>query len=110
LWRQYNSALLQQYVARQKEAASAPLEQQIAELTRLSNDQQAELKTLHEQMDANATAAAQAKTDGHSQGMQQGASYGVTGTLLLVGILFAIKRATSGYTLTKKDQAKAASA
>jgi hypothetical protein len=110
LWRQYNTALLQQYVARQREAASAPLQQQIADLTRLSNDQQAQIKALHQQMDANAAAAARAGADARRQGMQQGAGYGITGTLLLVGILFAIKRAMSGYTVTKKQQARAASA
>ena len=110
LWRQYNIAILQQYVARQKEAASAPLQQQITELAKLSNDQQAQIKSLHEQMDANAAAAAQAKIDAHAQGVQQGAGYGAAGTLLLVGIVFAIKRATSGYTVTKKEPARAASA
>ncbi|MFZ0480802.1 MAG: hypothetical protein WAL71_16800 [Terriglobales bacterium] len=110
LWRQYNTALLQQYVARQKEAASAPLQQQVAELTKLTNDQQAQIKALHEEMDANATAAAQAKSDAHTLGMQQGAGYGATGTLFLVAIAVAIKKITSGYTVTKKEQARAASA
>jgi hypothetical protein len=110
LWRQYNSAVLQQYVARQKEAASAPLQQQIAQLTKLTNDAQAQIKGLHEQMDANATAAVQAKADAHTQGLQQGAGYGVTGTLLSVGIILAMKRMTGGYTVTKKESTRAASA
>lgn len=110
LWRQYNTALLQQYVARQREATSAPLQQQIADLTNLTNDQQSQIKSLHEQMDANAVAAAQGKSEAHTEGMQQGAGYGVAGTLVLVGITFGIKRMASGYTVTKKEQARAASA
>jgi uncharacterized coiled-coil protein SlyX len=110
LWRQYNTALLQQYVARQKEAASAPLQQQIAELNKLVAEQQTELKNQQEQMQANSAASLQSKADAHTQGMQQGASYGVTGTLLLFGVIFAIKRMTAGYTVTKKEQTRAASA
>jgi hypothetical protein len=110
LWRQYKAAVLQQYVARQREAASAPLQQQIADLNKLSADQQAELKSLHEQMDAEAHAAAQAREDAHTDGLRDGVGYGVTGTLFVVGIVFALRRVTKDYSLTKKEHANAASA
>ena len=110
LWRQYNTAVLQLYIARQKEAASAPLQQQITELNKLVAEQQAQIKNQQEQMQTNSAAALQAKTDAHSQGMQDGVGYGVTGALLLVGVVFTIKRMTKGLTITKKDHAKAASA
>jgi hypothetical protein len=110
LWRQYNAAVLQQYVARQREAASAPLQQQIADLNKLSADQQAELKSLHEQMDAEAHAAAQAREDAHTDGLRDGVGYGITGTLFAVGLVFAIKRVTKDYSVTKKEHANAASA
>jgi hypothetical protein len=110
LWRQYNSAILQQYVARQREAASAPLQQQIEQLTTLTADQQSQIKSLHDQMEANAAASLQAKADAHTQGVQDGVGYGVGGTLLLVGVIFGIKKLVGGCTLTKKEQAKAASA
>src|SRR5260221_6997097 len=61
LWRNFNQAVarrqqeeIQLYVNRQKElasqAATAPLQQQIADMTKLSADQQAQISKLHEQM------------------------------------------------------------
>jgi|HubBroStandDraft_4_1064222.scaffolds.fasta_scaffold147052_2 uncharacterized membrane protein len=106
LWRQYNTALLQQYVARQKEAASAPLQQQITDLNRLVTEQQAQIKTMQEQAQADNAAAVQAKADASKEGML----YGFFGALFLVGIIFAVKKVMQGYSVTKKPQAKAASA
>ena len=121
LWRAYNQAFqqrtreeLQLYVNRQKELASsqatAPLQQQITDLNKLVTDQQEKIKNLQEQMQSEATAAPQARADAYTAGMEKGASLGASGMLLLVGIVFATRRMTQGYTLTKKEQAKAASA
>lgn len=121
LWQQYNLAVqqrtqenLQIYVQRQKELASAqaaaPLQQQIADLTKLTTDQQNQIKSLHDQMQADAASALEAKADAHTAGLQRGAGMGAGGILLLVGIIFGIKKMTTGYTVTKKEQAKAASA
>ena len=96
LWRAYNQALaqrqreeLQLYVNQQKEAASsqaaAPLQEQIgnlnkriADLTTLSAGQQDQLKSLQDQMQVGSTAAAEAKSVAHKQGLEQGTGIGVT--------------------------------
>src|SRR5437016_4039426 len=68
LWRAYNQAFqhrtreeLQLYVNRQKDLASsqatAPLQQQIADLNKLVTDQQEKIKNLQEQMQSDATTA-----------------------------------------------------
>src|SRR5216683_7714334 len=65
LWTNYNQAVarrqqeeIQLYVNRQKElasqAATAPLQQQIADMTKLSADQQTQISKLHEQMQSDA--------------------------------------------------------
>jgi hypothetical protein len=132
LWRNYNQAVqqrtreeLQLYVNRQKELAStqatAPLQQQIADLNKLATDQQSQIKKLSEQIQSDsstalqaksdyATAVVQAKTAAHTEGLQQGAGIGVGATLLLFGLIFGIKRLTRNFTVTKKSQARAASA
>lgn len=121
LWRAYNQAFqqrtreeLQLYVSRQKELASsqatAPLQQQIADLNKLVNDQQEKIKALQEQMQVEATAALQAKADAHTTGVEKGAGLGAGGMLLLVGVVFGIRKITQGFTVTKKPQSKAASA
>jgi hypothetical protein len=127
LWRAYNQAAqqrtreeIQLYVNRQKELASsqatAPLQQQIAGLNKLVSDQQEKIKSLQEELQSDATAALQAKTDAgqakaeaHTQGMQKGAGLGAGGMLLFVGIVFGIRKMTQGFIVTKKVQAKAAS-
>jgi hypothetical protein len=116
---------LQLYVNRQKELASkqatAPLQQQVADLNKLASDQQAQIKKLSDQIQADAAAALQAKTDdtnatlqakntAHTTGLEQGAGIGVGATLVLLGLIFSIKRFTGNFTVTKKPQAKAASA
>lgn len=128
-WNLYNQAVqqrtreeLQLYVNRQKDLASsqatAPLQQQIADLNKLATDQQDQIKKLSEQIQADATTAlqaksadatalAQAQTAAHTQGLEQGAGIGVIGTLVLVGAFFTIKKMTGGQTASK---AKAATA
>jgi hypothetical protein len=86
------------------------LQQQVADLTKLTNDEQAQIKSLQEQMQADSAAALQAKADTHTIGLQEGAGGGVGGTLLLVGIIFGAWKMSQGFTVTKKEQAKAASA
>lgn len=117
LWRNYNQAVTQRlgeqiknYANRQAQLAAAPLEQQVTDLTKLTNDEQAQIKSLQEQMQADAVAAVEAKADAHTAGLQKGAGLGAGGMLLLVGIIFGIRKFTQGFTVTKKAQAKAASA
>jgi uncharacterized protein GlcG (DUF336 family) len=103
LWRQYNTAVLQLYVARQKASASAPLQQQISE-------QQDQIKNLQEQMKAYSTAAVQANAETHTEGMQEGAGLGAGGVLLLIALLFGIRKLTQGFTVTKKNAVRPTSA
>src|SRR5437899_6494861 len=94
LWTNYNQAVarrkqeeLQLYVNRQKElaseAATAPLQQQITDLTKLTADQQAQIAKLQKQMQSDAAAALEAKqgdaaaavaanSAAHQQGLWQG--------------------------------------
>jgi hypothetical protein len=116
---------LQLYVDRQKELAStqatAPLQRLIADLNKLATDQQAQIKKLSDQIQSDATALIQAKSDyatavlqaktaAHTEGLQQGAGIGMGGTLLLFGLIFAVRRLTRNFTVTKKPKARAASA
>jgi hypothetical protein len=125
LWNAYNQAVkqrfqenLQVYVNRQKELASsqasAPLQQQIADLNKLVTDQQTQIKSLQEQMQADSaaatTAALQEKAAAHTNGMQEGSGLGAGAMLFLVGIIFGIKKLTQGFTVTKKEQVRGASA
>jgi len=119
LWRAYNKAVqertqeeVQIYVNRQKELAAqqatAPLQQQIASLNSLINDQQEKIKNLQQQMQADATAALQAKADAHSSGLKWGAGIGVVGVLLLLGLALGIKILGHNYSLTKKPMSSGA--
>src|SRR5712691_1191301 len=94
LWRNYNEAVarrqqeeIQLYVNRQKElasqAATAPLQQQIADMTKLSADQQAQISKLHEQMQSDASAALEARQNAHQQGLLEGVGIGAVGMLVL---------------------------
>jgi hypothetical protein len=94
-----------------------PLQQQISDLNKLVTDQQAQIKKLNDQIQTDATAALQQKADDASTTLQakktaleQGAGVGAGATLVLLGLIFGIKRFTSNFTVTKKPQAKAASA
>jgi hypothetical protein len=130
LWRAYNQALakrqreeIQLYVNRQKElassAATAPLQQQIADLNRLVSDQQSQIKKQQDQMQADAAAALQAatqardanantllqeKSSAHRQGLWQGSAIGAGAMLLL----FFLIRFSRSFTITKKSQVTAA--
>lgn len=121
LWRSYNQAVAQRlaeqikmYANRQSqlatEQATAPLQQQIADLTKLTSDEQSQIKSLQEQMQTESSAALQAKADAHTAGLELGAGIGASGMLILVGLIFGIKKVTQGFTVVKKEHAKAASA
>jgi hypothetical protein len=110
-WRLYNQAAHQ---------VSAPLQQQIEELNKLATDQQAQIKVLSDQIQADSIAAFQAKVDSatalkakdlaHTEGLQQGAGIGMGAALFLVALIFGIRQLTRQLTVTKKPQARAASA
>jgi hypothetical protein len=132
LWRAYNQAVqqrtreeLQLYVNRQKDLASsqatAPLQQQIADLNKLVTDQQGQLKKLGDQIQADATASLHTKADdaaalvqaqsaAHTGGLEQGGGIGVGASLILFVLIVGMKKLMSGFTVTKKPQANAASA
>lgn len=131
LWRNYNQALaqrqreeLQLYVNRQKElassAATAPLQQQIADLNKLVADQQTQIKKLQDQMQADAAAALQAaaqakdadaaaalrdKTSAHNEGLRTGFLMGAGTILFLCAVIFVVRRVARNFTITKKSQA-----
>lgn len=110
LWKAYNQALaqrqreeLQLYVNRQKELASsqasAPLQEQITalnrqltDLTNLSTNQQEQIKKLQDQMETDAAAALQAKSEANKQGLELGMGIGAGAMLLLAGLILAIKK------------------
>lgn len=116
LWRNYNQAVaqrqqeeLQLYVNRQKqlasEAATAPLQEQIADLNKLTTELQNQVSKLQKQMQADSAAALEAKAAAHQQGIWLGSAIGVGATLLLLALIFAIKRLTRGFTITRKSAA-----
>lgn len=131
MWRTYNQALaqrtreeLQLYVNRQKTLASteatAPLQQQIADLNRLVADQQDQIRRLQEQMQADAAqsqervqadtaSALQAKAAAHKQGLEQGAGIGAGALLLVLGTFVGAKRLTRN-SARRKPVGQAASA
>ncbi|HKN73270.1 MAG TPA: hypothetical protein VJX30_19715 [Terriglobales bacterium] len=109
-WRNYNQAIQQWnqlYVQQQQQTAAAqataPLQQQIA-------DERQQITVLQKQMQTDATAAVQARTSAHEQGLQQGAGIGVGASLILFGVIFCIRKLTSSFAVTKKTQVRAASA
>jgi len=128
LWRAYNQALAQRqreeiqlYVERQKElasqAASAPLQQQIADLNRLVSEQQAQLTKLQRQIEADAASAVQvkevdaaAKADARQRGLWLGYSLGWGSAMVILVICFAISRLLRSRGRTSKPQASGASA
>jgi hypothetical protein len=118
-WNAYNQAVqqraneeLQLYVNRQKDLASAqavaPLQQQIVDLNKLVSDQQTQVKKMQEQMQADATAALQAKTAAHAQGMEYGAGIGVGASLVVYALFFGVKRVMGNFTVIKRPQSQAA--
>lgn len=130
LWRNYNQALaqrqreeLQLYVNRQKElaseAATAPLQQQIDDLKKLSADQQeqivklqaqiqADAATLLETKKADAAVAAEGQLTAHRQGLWQGLGIGAGGLLILILMIFGVRRLSHNFTITKKSQSASA--
>jgi hypothetical protein len=105
LWNAYNAALqerqreeLQLYINKQKEAATsqatAPLLQQIA-------NQEGQIKRLQADLPIQ---RAMARTDG----MVEGGVYSGGGILLLVALIYGIRKLTGSYSVTKKSQAASA--
>lgn len=124
LWKNYRQALAQRqreeaqlYINRQREQASweatAPLQSQIADFKKLVADQQGQIKKLQDnmqqQIQADSTAAQQAESFAHSQGLQQGAGIGVAGCLVLYGLIVAIRK-LAGRSSKDRSQARAATA
>jgi hypothetical protein len=113
LWRNYNQAVatrvgeqIKIYAKRQAELASAPLQQQVADLTKLSTDQQNQIKTLQEQIQADSAASLQEKSAAHRDGLEYGSGIGAGATLLIFGLIFGFRN----FSVTKKPQSRAASA
>jgi len=115
LWRNYTEAVarrqqeeIQLYVNRQKElasqAATAPLQQQIADLTNLSADQQSQIKKLHEQMQSDASSAIEARQIAHQQGLLEGVVMGGVGVLVLIAVILGVRRISRSFAITKKSQ------
>lgn len=77
---------------------TAPLQQQIADLNKLTSDQQAEIANMQKQKETDAAAALEArKTDAataHQQGLVRGLEIGVGGMLILIILVFGIMRLT----------------
>jgi hypothetical protein len=106
-WHIYNQAAHQ---------VVAPLQQQIEDLNKLTADQQAQIEKLSDQIEAdsvvalqaklNYATAVQAKTAAHTEGLQQGAGIGVGATLILCGLIFAIRRLTLNLKDTEKPEAR----
>jgi hypothetical protein len=103
----FNSAMCADSI-RTYNQATAPLQQQIASLNKLTADQQAEIKRLHEQMQADLNASLEAKSAAHHEGLQHGLGIGVGATLVLFALIFGIRRLMRNFTV--KPQAHGASA
>jgi hypothetical protein len=91
---QRTSEELQMYVSRQKDSATAPLQEQIAKLNKLSEDQQTQIKKLQEQIQADAATALQSKSDAHKQGIEQGAGISAGAMVALFGFVFVVRKIT----------------
>src|SRR5580704_14199315 len=83
LWRNYNQAAAQRlgeqikiYANRQAQLEAAPLQQQVTDLTKLTTDEQEQIKTLQAEMQADSAAALQAKSDAHREGLEYGGGIG----------------------------------
>jgi hypothetical protein len=113
LWKNYNQAVAQRlgeqikiYANRQAQLASAPLQQQVTDLTKLNADEQTQIKTLQQQMQAESAVALQEKSAAHAEGLEYGGAIGAGVMLLVCGLIFGLRN----YNVTKKPQARAASA
>lgn len=121
LWRNYNQALqqrqreeIQLYVRRQKDLAAtqatAPLQQQIADLNKLITDQQSQIKQIQVQMQADASFAIQQAQAARTKGLEQGTGIGVGATLILFVIVLGIRRLMRTFSVSRRPQAHSASA
>jgi hypothetical protein len=97
----YNQALqqrqqqeIQPYVARQKELASAPLQQQIA-------DQQGQIKKLQEQVQVDLTTAIQDRAAVHREGFIFGIDLGVGTTLAFFALISGIRKLKQNFSVIK---------
>jgi hypothetical protein len=101
--------------------ATAPLQQQIADLNKLVTDQQEKIKNLQEQMQSESatalqqtqtasTAAVQEKAAAHKEGLEYGGGIGAGATLVLVALIFSVRKLTQNFSVSKKPQTRAASA
>jgi hypothetical protein len=113
LWRTYNQAVAQRlgeqikiYANRQAQLASAPLQQQVTDLTKLNADEQTEIKNLQEQIQADSTAALQEKSAAHKDGLEYGGGIGAGIALIICGLIYGARN----FSVTKKPQSRAASA
>jgi hypothetical protein len=115
LWRNYNQAVarrqqeeIQLYVNRQKElasqAATAPLQQQIADLTILTEGQQSQIRKLQQKIESDAPAALEARLNAHQQGLWEGVAIGGAGVLILIAVVLGVRRISRSFTITKKSQ------
>jgi hypothetical protein len=113
LWSNYNQAFAQRqreeaqsYVDRQKDlaaqAATAPLQQQIDDLNKLIIDQQGQIGKLEHQAQLDATAALDAQSAAHEQGLRRGLALGVGATMLLLVAFYLVRKITGTFTITKK--------
>lgn len=101
-WNAYSYAVQQRKqeesllsVYRQKELAShatAPLQQQVVDLNEQIADQQKQIEQLQEQMQADSTATLHAESAAHNEGLQEGVGVGLGAALLLIGLVFGIRR------------------
>jgi hypothetical protein len=113
--RNYNQAVarrqqeeIQLYVNRQKElasqAATAPLQQQIANLTILTEGQQAQIRKLQQKIESDASSALEARLNAHQQGLWEGAAVGGAGVLVLIAVILGVRRISRSFAITKKSQ------
>src|SRR5271154_4645786 len=98
LWKNYNQAVAQRlgeqikiYANRQAQLEAAPLQQQVTDLTKLTTDEQEQIKALQSEMQADSAAALQAKSDAHKEGLEYGGGIGAGATLLICGLIFGLR-------------------
>jgi hypothetical protein len=113
LWKNYNQAATQRlgeqinlYANRQAQLEAAPLQQQVADLTKLTNDEQAQIKSLQQQMQADSATALVEKSAARRDGLEYGGGIGAGVILLVFGVIFGLRN----FSVTKKPQSRAASA
>jgi flagellar biogenesis protein FliO len=82
------------------------LKKQVADLTNLSSDQQEQVKKFQEQMEADSSAALQAKSAAHQQGLEMGAAIGTGAMALFFTLIFGLRKLVR----SKKLLARVASA